>query len=172
LGNRPKGINPNGVVPRSKPQSPHRRHPAHPDPAKRKFSGDDATERSAYYIGQSLGSQTLDEVRAAGRNILARLTPGEGNAKPQDVLPGIKADGAIKELADAIEEYGGKEVALGEQQTEAEKVNEAIAAGVDTLAELRRQVQLAADQAWPWRTKGVAAIRKAFLLPADRPMKE
>ena len=30
--------------------------------------------------------------------------------------------------------------------------------------EIARQVQLAADQAWPWRTPGVATIRKAFLL--------
>jgi hypothetical protein len=30
---------------------------------------------------------------------------------------------------------------------------------------------IAADQAWPWRTSGVATIRKAFLLLPDRPMK-
>jgi len=30
----------------------------------------------------------------------------------------------------------------------------------------------AAEQAWPWRTPGVATIRKAFLLPVDRPFKE
>ena len=29
--------------------------------------------------------------------------------------------------------------------------------------------QLAADQAWPWRTPGVATIRKSFLMPVDRP---
>jgi hypothetical protein len=28
--------------------------------------------------------------------------------------------------------------------------------------------QLAADQAWPWRTPGVATLRKDFLLPVDR----
>jgi hypothetical protein len=33
-----------------------------------------------------------------------------------------------------------------------------------------RNVQLAADQAWPRRTPGIAAIRKDFLLPGDRPM--
>ena len=31
---------------------------------------------------------------------------------------------------------------------------------------------LAADQAWLWRTPAVAAIRKDFLLPPDRPMVE
>jgi hypothetical protein len=46
-----------------------------------------------------------------------------------------------------------------------------IKANVPKLAKLRRQVQLAADQAWPWRTPGVATIRKAFLLSQGRPMK-
>jgi hypothetical protein len=47
-----------------------------------------------------------------------------------------------------------------------------IKANVPKLAKLRRQVQLAADQVWPWRTPGVATIRKAFLLSPDRPMKD
>ena len=47
-----------------------------------------------------------------------------------------------------------------------------IKANVPKLAKLRRHVQLAADQAWPWRTPGVATIRKAFLLSPDRPMKD
>ncbi|MBI4325197.1 MAG: hypothetical protein HY674_08020 [Chloroflexi bacterium] len=87
-------------------------------------------------------------------------------------LPGITAAGRIKELADAITTYGGKDQAQGEKQTEAGKLLEAIKANVPKLAKLRRQVQLAADQAWPWRTPGVATIRKAFLLSPDRPMKD
>jgi len=49
---------------------------------------------------------------------------------------------------------------------------EAIKANVPKLAKLRRQVQLAADQAWPCRTPNVKTIRKAFLLPTDRPPAE
>jgi|ERR1035437_1632349 hypothetical protein len=41
-----------------------------------------------------------------------------------------------------------------------------------TLAGLRREVQQAADQAWPWRNDGVATIRKTFLLPANQPLKD
>jgi len=104
--------------------------------------------------------------------VLARLSPGDGNVPPQDALPGITAAGRIKELADAITTYGGKDQAQGEKQTEAGKLLEAIKANVPKLAKLRRQVQLAADQAWPWRTPGVATIRKAFLLSPDRPMKD
>ena len=40
------------------------------------------------------------------------------------------------------------------------------------LAKLRRQVLQAADQAWPWRTPGLATLRKAFLLSPDRAMKD
>lgn len=36
----------------------------------------------------------------------------------------------------------------------------------------RREVQLAADQAWPWRTAGMAALRKALLLPPNQPLKD
>ena len=88
------------------------------------------------------------------------------------MLPGIIAAGKIKELADAITAYGGKDQAQGAKQTEAGKLLEAIKANVPKLAKLRRQVQLAADQAWPWRTPGVATLRKAFLLSPDRPMKD
>lgn len=90
---------------------------------------------------------------------------------PQAVLPDITAAGRIKELADAITTYGDKDKARAEKQTEAGKILEAIKANVSSLAKLRRQAQLA-DQPWPWRTPGVATIRKAFLLSPDRPMKD
>lgn len=77
--------------------------------AKRKFNGDGAAQRDAYYIGDGLGTQSLDDVLIAARNVLARLTPGENNEPPQDVLPGIKAGGAIKDLADKIAEYAGND---------------------------------------------------------------
>jgi hypothetical protein len=44
-------------------------------------------------------------------------------------------------------------------------------ANIGKLAGLRHQVQLAAEQAFPWRTPGVASIRKSFQLPTDRPMR-
>jgi hypothetical protein len=40
------------------------------------------------------------------------------------------------------------------------------------MTKVAKTIQLAADQAWPWRTPGVATIRKAFLLSPDRPMKD
>ncbi|MBI3877489.1 MAG: hypothetical protein HY300_16285 [Verrucomicrobia bacterium] len=141
--------------------------------AKRKFSGDQTDLRAAYYIGESLASDTLEEVRTAANSILARLTPGENNpagAGPLDVLPGIKPDEEIKDLADAIAKYGDATTAQGDQQSKAAGTLEEIVTKIGTLAGLRHQVQLAADQAWPWRNDGVATIRKDFLLPVDRPL--
>ena len=51
------------------------------------------------------------------------------------------------------------------RQNDASALLEKIALAITALARLRRQIQLAADQTWPWRTEGVKAIRKAFLLP-------
>jgi len=140
--------------------------------AKRAFTGDAEDMRAAFYIGDPLASLSLDDVTTAAENILARLTPGEAGAPPEDTLPGIKADGAIKALADAIGHYGAKGEAQGQAQQNAATILERIDAAIDSLASERRRVQLAADQAWPWRTKGVATIRKAFLLPPDRPLTE
>jgi hypothetical protein len=138
--------------------------------AKRKFSGDQSDLRAAYYIGESLSSDTLEEVLTAARGIRDRLVPGANNAPPTDVLPGIKAEPQIKALTDAITTYGGKDEAQGNQQKKASGTLEEIQANIAVLAGLRHQIQLAADQAWPWRTDGVATIRKAFLLPVDRPL--
>ena len=140
--------------------------------AKRKFGGDAAKLREAYYIGASLGGLTLDQVLGAARSVLSRLTTGADNTPPQDVLPGVTPAGAIKDLTDAITQYGGKDAAQSQQTQKASATLEAIEVAVAKLADLRKQVQLAADQAWPWRMAGVATIRKSFLLPATRPIKE
>lgn len=84
----------------------------------------------------------------------------------------MKADGAIADLSAAIAQYDSKNTEQGDQQSKASGALEAIQADVDKLAGLRRAVQLAADQAWPWRASGVATIRKAFLLPANQPLKD
>ena len=137
--------------------------------AKRKFHDADVTLRGNYGIGQALGSQSLEDVTLICRGVLARLSPGANNAAPLDVLAGIKAE-TIAALSTAIDTYGTKNTEQGNQQNTAAGLLETIQANIDKLASLRRQIQLAADQAWPWRTKGVTTIRKAFLLPTDRPL--
>ncbi|MEI7809700.1 MAG: hypothetical protein WCJ07_14575 [Verrucomicrobiota bacterium] len=57
-------------------------------------------------------------------------------------------------MSAAIEKYDDKNTEQGDQQSEASGALEAIQADMDKLAGLRRAVQLAADQAWPWRASG------------------
>jgi hypothetical protein len=137
--------------------------------AKRKFTGDQAALKQAYFVGEPLASDTLKEVQIAANAIYNRLAPGANNAPPQDVLPGIK-DTQIQALANAIKLYGDKNAAQGDEQNQATGQLEAIVANIEKLAVLRHQVQLAAEQAFPWRNPGVAAIRQSFLLPVDRPL--
>ena len=89
---------------------------------------------------------------------------------PQDVLPGIKA-AQITALSNAVTQYATNVTAPGDQQNENAAALQTIVANIGKLAGLRHQVQLAAEQAWPWRTPGVASIRKSFMLPTDRPMR-
>jgi hypothetical protein len=60
----------------------------------------------------------------------------------------------------------------GDQQNENSGAPEAIVANLGKLAGLRHQVQLAVEQAWPWRNSGVTSIRKAFLLLANQSLKD
>ena len=137
--------------------------------ARRTFSGDQEKLRKAYFIGAHLANDNLLEVLTAAKAMLARVSPGENNAPPQDTLPGIKPP-QIQALSDAIAKYGGGITAQGGQRTLNSKALEDIENSVSQLATLRHQVQLAAEQAFPWRSSGVAAIRQTFLLPTDRPL--
>ncbi len=138
--------------------------------AKRKFTGDHETLRHAYFINEPLAHDRLQEVQTAAIAIRNRLVPGANNAPPQDVLPGIKA-AQITALSNAITLYAADVAAPGDQQNQNAGALKAIVANIGTLAGLRHQVQLAAEQAFPWRTPGVASIRKSFQLPTDRPMR-
>ena len=133
--------------------------------ARRKFTGDQEQLRHAYFIGEGLPEDTLGEVQTAAIAIRDRLV----GTPPQDVLPGIKA-AQITALSSAITTYATDVTAPGGQQNENAGALEAIVANIGKLAGLRHQVQLAAEQAFPWRNSGVASIRQSFLLPTDRPM--
>jgi hypothetical protein len=134
--------------------------------ARRKFTGDQEPMRHAFFIGEGLPDDTLGEVQTAAVAIRDRLV----GTPPQDVLPGIK-DAQIAALSNAVTQYAANITAPGDQQNENAAALATIVANIGTLAGLRHQVQLAAEQAWPWRTPGVASIRKSFQLPTDRPMR-
>ena len=134
--------------------------------ARRKFTGDLEQMRHAYFIGEGLPEDTLGEVQTAAVAIRDRLV----GTPPQDVLPGIKA-AQITALSNAVTQYATNVTAPGDQQNENAGALETIVSNIGKLAGLRHQVQLAAEQAFPWRTPGVASIRKSFQLPTDRPMR-
>ncbi len=138
--------------------------------AKRKYKGATSDLRDAYYIGHPLPSEDLDTVIAAARAIRDRLKPGPNNAPPADTLPGVNPATHVQNLSDAVADYDARNTAQGTSQRAAARSLEDIQADLVRLADLRRDIQLAADQAWPWRTAGVKTIRKAFLLPEDRPI--
>lgn len=133
--------------------------------AKRKFAGDTEKLRQAYFIGENLMHDTLAEVQTASIAIRDRLN----GTPPVDVLPGIGAT-QIAALVAAVTLYASDVVAPDAQQNQNAAALERIVANIATLAGLRHQVQLAAEQAFPYRAPGVASIRKSFLLPSDRPM--
>jgi hypothetical protein len=133
---------------------------------RRKFTGDQAEMRHAYFIGEGLADDTLGEVQTAAVAIRDRLV----GTPPQDVLPGIKA-AQIAALSNAVTQYAAGVTAPSDQKNENSKALEIIVANIGKLAGLRHQVQLAAEQAFPYRNSGVASIRKSFLLPTDKPMR-
>jgi|ERR1039458_9874804 hypothetical protein len=79
--------------------------------------------------------------------------------------------GLSRDAGSAVTLYATNVTASGDQQNENAGALEAIVANIGKLAGLRHQVQLAAEQAFPWRNSGVASIRKSFQLPTDRPMR-
>ena len=133
---------------------------------RRKFTGDQEQMRHAYFIGEGLADDTLGEVQTAAVAIRDRLV----GTPPQDVLPGIKA-AQITALSNAVTQYAAGVTAPSDQKNENSKALEIIVANIGKLAGLRHQVQLAAEQAFPYRNPGVASIRKSFQLPTDRPMR-
>ena len=122
--------------------------------------------RHAYFIGEGLAERRWGKFKPPP---LPSAT-GWRARRHRTFLPGVK-DAQIAALSNAVTQYAANVTAPGDQQNENSSALQAIIANIGTLAGLRQQVQLAAEQAFPWRTPGVAGIRKSFQLPTDRPMR-
>ncbi len=138
--------------------------------ALRTFRSDQRTRLEDYFIGEDLDTN-LARLKTIAIAILGKLQPGPNNTPPPDVLKGVKAPD-IQALADALAVLTAKDnaqgaaqvVATGERRTADELIADIVAGRLD--------IQLAADQEWPWTTREHDLIRAQFKLPLTRPMTE
>jgi hypothetical protein len=137
--------------------------------ARRKFTGTQIALQQAYFIGGHIAHGGLHFAATAAKAIRDRLVAGPNSTPPVDVLPGIGA-AQINALSNTIAEFAGDIDAADAQANQNIATHNLIVANIAQLANLRHQVQLAAEQAFPWRTPGVGATRLAFLLPPGRPL--
>jgi len=142
--------------------------------AKRNYKGDQEAMRKAYGIGTTLSNEGPEDIATFAVGVLKRLSPDEDGEAPEDTLPGIKPGpgGAIDTLAKALAKRSTTDSARTTEKNKSSATHEQITHKIKTLASHRKEIQLAADQAWPWRKDGVEAIRKAFRLPVDRPLSD
>ncbi len=138
--------------------------------ALRTFRSDQRARLEDYFIGEDLDTN-LPRLKTIAIAILAKLQPGPNNTPPPDVLRGVKAPD-IQALADALgvltakdNEQGAAQVIAREERRTADELLADIVAG-------RLDIQLAADQEWPWKTREHDLIRAQFKLPLTRPMTE
>ncbi len=138
--------------------------------ALRTFRSDQRARLEDYFIGEDLDTN-LPRLKTIAIAILAKLQPGPNNTPPPDVLRGVKAPD-IQALADALgvltakdNEQGAAQVIAKEERRTADELLADIVAG-------RLDIQLAADQEWPWTTREHDVIRAQFKLPLTRPMTE
>jgi hypothetical protein len=87
-----------------------------------------------------------------------------------DTLPGIDAD-TVAGIRAALDDYRGGQTEQTEAKSDATKARTTLEAAVADLALRRREIQLAADAAWPASKAANAATRREFGLPADKAMK-
>lgn len=138
--------------------------------ALRTFRADQRPRLGDFFVGEELGTN-LARLKTIATAILSRLQPGVNNAPPLDVLKGVKA-ADIANIATALGELTTKDdeqaaaqaMASGERRTADDLIADMVAGRLD--------IQLAADQEWPWTGHRFDAIRTQFQLPLTRPMTE
>jgi hypothetical protein len=129
--------------------------------AKRKYAKAGDPQRAKYYIGQHIGN-SRPLLEAASQAIIERLAT--------DTLPGMKpAD--VTALQAARTAYTTVQTTQSGDQSDATTARSQLDAKVKEVAELRRQIQYAADAAWPATKKTNAGVRTEFKIPPDRAFK-
>ena len=125
--------------------------------ANREYKDMDEPMREKYFIGDRLSSRAM--IERVTRAVLATVA--------DDRLPGQKPTGTAA-LAAALDTYVQAQTSQTSDQAGATNERAALELKVKEVADLRREIQYAADLLWPADKKTHAGIRKAFGLPANK----
>jgi hypothetical protein len=129
--------------------------------AKRKYPKAGDPQRGKYYIGEHL---------ATSRTLLETAAQAIITALASDTLPGMKpAD--VPALQAALAAYKAVQTTQAGDQSGATTARSQLETKVKEVGELRRQIQYAADAAWPSTKKVNAGVRTEFKLSPDRAFK-
>ncbi len=123
-------------------------------------TGDDLLPRK-YGVGTKFTS-SRDLLEQAATSFLENLKT--------DTLPGIDA-AAVTAIKDALAAYRQVQADQSGAQSGATTGRAGLEAAVAAIARRRREIQLAADAAWPAGKKANAGLRAEFGLPADKALK-
>lgn len=125
--------------------------------AKRKYKPGDPM-RAKYFIGKTI---------EASRSLLETSTRAILTSLATDTLPGMKAEDTTA-LQAALDAYLGVQTEQSGGQSGATTGRGLLEAKVKEVADLRQQIQYAADTVWPAAKKTNAGIRTEFKISADR----
>jgi len=128
--------------------------------AKRKYKDMDDPMRGKYFIGERFGNRAM--IERVTRAVLGTLA--------EDRLPGQKPEGTAA-LAAALDAYVKAQTGQTSDQAGATSERAALEAKVKEVADLRREIQYAADLLWPAEKKTHAGIRKAFGIPVNKALR-
>lgn len=136
--------------------------------ARRTFP-DDSPERAAYGIGEALSTRSSADLLRIAHYAFSQLISETGYVQPKVTLKGVLPNEVII-VGSLHHRYREADWAQGDGQFNAEKVLALLRHEVEeVLNPRRRDLQGAADQAWPHRDPLNAPTRKAFGLQPDRP---
>lgn len=143
--------------------------------AKRAFP-DGSAERALFGVGGATGSATTAQLYRLALDTHKNLTPGQtdtGTPAPAAyTLKGVLPE-EITRLGELGQNYKDADFAQSNALLDAAQLLDLLNQHVnETLNPLRRELQLAAEQAWPYREPTNRAKRMAFGLPTNRPMTE
>lgn len=138
--------------------------------AKRTFP-EGSGERALFGVGENIVNYTIGRLYQLAVDTAKNLT-AEGNTPAAYTLKGVKPD-EIAKISNLCQKYKDADFAQANALLDAAELLDILNEYMDkTLNPHRRELQLAAEQAWPYRIPTNRTKRMAFGLPPARPMTE